>query len=67
MKVELCISKARVPYIVKGIGEDRVTVSDYSEDQLKVEFELTSQLDILYVFHAGISYGFDQMKPAFLK
>ena len=63
-KVELCISKDRVPYIVNEFGADRVTVSEYNEDQDTVSFELTSQLDILYMFHAGIRCGSDNMAKA---
>jgi hypothetical protein len=64
MNVELFISKDRVPYIVKEIGADRVTVSEYNEDQDMISFELNSQLDILYMFHAGLRYGSDSMAKA---
>jgi hypothetical protein len=64
MNVELFISKDRVPYIVKEIGVDRVTVSEYNEDQDMISFELNSQLDILYMFHAGLRYGSDSMAKA---
>jgi hypothetical protein len=57
MKVELIISKERVPYIVEGMGEGRVTVSPFNEDSDTVEFEFTSQMDLLFMFHAGIKYG----------
>ncbi len=61
MKIELCITKDRVPYIVNEIGVDRVVVSEYNEEQDKIEFELTSQLDVLYMFHAGVRCGSDNM------
>jgi hypothetical protein len=67
MNVELFISKDRVPYIVKEIGADRVTVSEYNEDQNMISFELNSQLDILYMFHAGLRYGSDSMAKALIK
>ena len=67
MKVELFISKDRVPYIVKEIGADRVTVSEYNEDQDMINFELNSQLDVLYMFHAGLRYGSDSMAKALIK
>jgi hypothetical protein len=67
MKVELFISKDRVPYIVNELGVDRVTVSEYNEDQDTVSFELTSQLDVLYMFHAGLRCGSDSMSKALSK
>jgi hypothetical protein len=67
MKVELFISKDRVPYIIKELGENRVTVSEHDKDQDVISFELNSQLDILYAFHAGIRYGSDSMANALMK
>ena len=66
-KVELCISKDRVPYIVNEFGADRVTVSEYKDDQNLVTFEINSQLDVLYMFHAGIRCGSDNMAKALSK
>jgi hypothetical protein len=67
MKIELCISKDRVPYIIEEFGADRVTVSEYNEEQDKIEFELTSQLDVLFMFHAGIRCGSENMAKALIK
>jgi hypothetical protein len=67
MKVELFISKDRVPYIVKELGIDRVTVSEHNEEQDMVKFESDSQLDFLYIFHAGILYGSDSMAGRLIK
>ncbi len=67
MKIELCITKDRVPYIVDEFGADRVTVSEYDDDQNLVEFEVNSQIDFLCMFHAGIRCGSDSMAKAFIK
>lgn len=64
MKVELCITKDRVPYIVDEFST-RVTVAPYNDDQDMVTFELESPIDILYMFHAGIKCGSDSMAKAF--
>ena len=64
MKVELFITKDRVPYIVGEFGADRVTVSEHNADQDMVSFELDSQLDLLHMFHAGIRCGSDSMAKA---
>ena len=55
MKIELCISRDRIPYIVGEFGADRVIVSKYNEDQDLVTFEVDSQMDFLYMFHVTIS------------
>jgi hypothetical protein len=67
MKVELFISKDRVSYIVNELGADRVTVSEYNEDQDMIKFELNSQIDVLYMFHAGLRCGSDSMANALIK
>jgi hypothetical protein len=67
MNVELIISKDRVPYLVEGLGADRVTIGTHNEEQDTVAFEVKSQLDVLYAFHAGIRYGSDSMANALLK
>ena len=67
MNIELIISKDRIPYIVEGLGADRVTVSEYNEDQDMIKFKLDSQLDALYMFHAGVRCGSDSMAKALSK
>jgi hypothetical protein len=63
-KVELCISRDRVPYIVEELGADRVTVTMYNEDQDLIAFEVGSQMDLLMMFHAGVKCGSDKMGKA---
>jgi hypothetical protein len=67
MKVELFITKDRVPYIVEEFGANRIVVSEYNADQDMVSFEIDSQLDLLYIFHAGIRCGSDNMAKALSK
>ena len=67
MKIELCISRERIPYIVDLLGTDRVTVSEYNEDQDLVTFEVDSQLDFLHMFHAGVKCGSDTMAKALIR
>jgi len=64
MKIELCISRDRIPYIVEELGADRVIVSEYNEDQDLIIFEVDSQLDFLHMFHAGVKCGSDTMAKA---
>ena len=67
MIVELIITKDRASYIVEHLGKDRVTVSEYNEEQDTIKFELKNTLDILIMFHAGIKYGSDSMAKALIK
>ena len=67
MKIELCISRERIPYIVGEFGADRVVVSKYNEDQDLVTFEVDSQMDFLYMFHAGVRCGSENMAKALSK
>lgn len=67
MKVELIISKDRVSYIVNALGKDRVTVSERNEEQKTISFEVDSQMDFLYMFHAGVNCGSDSMAQVLLK
>ena len=64
MKVELCITRDRVPYIVEELGADKVTVTMYNEDQDLIVFEVNSQMDLLMMFHAGVKCGSDKMSKA---
>ena len=67
MKVELFVTKERVPYIVNELGEDKVTVTEHNGDQDMVSFELDNQLDLLHMFHAGIRFGSDSMADALIR
>ena len=64
MKVELCITRDRVPYIVEELGADRVTVTMYNVDQDLITFESGGQMDFLCMFHAGVKCGSDKMGKA---
>jgi hypothetical protein len=66
MLAELIISKDRVSYIVNALGTDRVTVSEYNEEQDMINFKVDSQMDLLYMFHAGISCGSESMSRALI-
>jgi hypothetical protein len=67
MKVELFISKSRVPYIIEALGADRVVIDEHTGDQDLIKFEVIGPLDLLCMFHAGIQYGSDSMAKALIK
>ena len=67
MKVELFVTKERVPYIVNELGADRITVTEHNGDQDMISFEVTGPLDLLHMFHAGIRFGSDAMADALIR
>ena len=67
MKVELFITKDRVPFIVDELGANRVTVSEYNETQDMISFELEGAIDVLCMFHVGFRCGSDSMAKVFVK
>ena len=67
MKVELFVTKERVPYIVNELGADRIVVTEHNGDQDQINFELNSQIDLLHMFHAGIRFGSDAMADALIR
>jgi hypothetical protein len=66
MIVELFISKDRVPYIVETLGADKVTVTKQDGDQDMISFELSSTIDLLHMFHAGVKCGSETMAKALI-
>ncbi len=69
MKVELFISKSRVPYIIEEMGADRVIVEKLNDgsDQDLIKFEMKDTLDLLHMFHAGIKYGGEYMAKTLIR
>ena len=67
MIVELFITKDRVPYVIDGLGADRVVITKHDGDQDMISFELGSSIDLLHMFHAGIQYGSDSMAKALIR
>ena len=66
MKIELCITKDRVPYIVGEFGANRVVVSKFNNDQDLITFEVGGDgMEFLMMFHAGIKCGSDSMARVF--
>ena len=67
MKVELFITKERVPYIVNELGADRIVVTEHNGDQDMISLEVNGPLDLLHMFHAGIRFGSDAMADALIR
>ena len=67
MKVELFVTKERVPYIVNELGADRIVVTEHNGDQDMISLEVNGPLDLLHMFHAGIRFGSDAMADALIR
>jgi hypothetical protein len=57
IKCDLIISNDRILCLQKHLGKENVTVEYHEPDYSRVKFEIEDQMDVLYVFHAGIDGG----------
>ena len=58
MTVELFTTKERVPFIQKKLGDKVIILEE--KDDVKIQITLTSGVDALCLFHAGVDFGMDQ-------
>jgi hypothetical protein len=68
MIVEFFTHIERLPYLQREISK-LVVLSEpiENEQQVKVSIDIVDGLDIMNVFHAGISYGMDTMSKGLIK
>ena len=52
----LNISPDRVPYLVQQLG-DKINILGEDQGLIKVSITISSDIDVLYVFHAGTRVG----------
>ena len=58
MKYKIYISENRVPYLQKQLGEDKVNIlKKEGENLFYIELTINNSVDLLSVFHAGVSFG----------
>jgi len=57
MIVELFTTKERLPFIQKKLGDKVVILEE--KDDVKIQIILESDIDALYLFHAGVDFGID--------
>lgn len=60
MKVTLTLGPDRIENLKKHLGEDRITVvgEPDADGFTAINFEITSDWDVLGVIHAGVDSGF---------
>ena len=68
MKAEIYMHTDRLVYLKEELN-DKVTLlgEPDSSGQQKIAIELTSDADLIFIFHAGVRYGLDKMQAVFTK
>jgi hypothetical protein len=54
----------RLPYLQKTMGTRLTDVVDDENDLVKVTLEINNSIDVMNIFHAGISFGLDAMSKS---
>jgi hypothetical protein len=68
MKVEIFTQVERLSYLQKNMGDKIVVLNEPDETgQVKISVEVDGALDVMEIFHAGVSYGLDTMQKVFVK
>jgi hypothetical protein len=68
MKVEIFTQVERLSYLQKNMGDKIVVLNEPDETgQVKISVEVDGALDVMEIFHAGVSYGLDAMQKVFIK
>jgi len=68
MKVEIFTQVERLSYLQKNMGDKIVVLNEPDEiGQVKISVEVDGALDVMEIFHAGVSYGLDAMQKVFVK
>jgi hypothetical protein len=67
MIVEIYTQVERLLYLQKNV-KNIVELSEPDVNgQLKISIEVNGSIDVMNIFHAGISYGLDAMSNALIK
>jgi hypothetical protein len=68
MIVEIFTQVERLSYLQKNMGDKIVVLNEPDETgQVKISIEVDGALDVMEIFHAGVSYGLDAMQKVFVK
>lgn len=68
MVVEIFTYEDRLVYLKKNLGDKVVALGEPdASGQLKVSIELESVIDVMDLFHSGVSYGMDKMQEVLTK
>ena len=64
MIVTILIHTDRLPFLQNTMGTRLTDVVDRGDDLINVTLEINNSIDVMNVFHAGISYGLDAMSKS---
>ncbi len=68
MKAEIYMHTERLVYLQDELKDKVTTLSEPDESgQQKISIEITSDTDLIFIFHAGVRYGLDKMQAVFIK
>jgi len=64
MIVTIITHTDRLPFLINTMGYKLTDVLDRGDDLINVTLEINNALDVMNIFHAGVSYGLDTMSKA---
>jgi hypothetical protein len=66
MIVEIFTTTDRLPYLQKNMN-DKIVVMSHPDGtgQIKVQVVVDDAMDVMNIFHAGVSYGLDKMQAVY--
>lgn len=68
MKAEIYMHTERLAYLQDELKDKVTTLGEPDESgQQKISIEITSDTDLIFIFHAGVRYGLDKMQAVFIK
>jgi hypothetical protein len=66
MILEIFTTTDRLPYLQKNMN-DKIVVMSHPDGtgQVKVQVVVDDAMDVMNIFHAGVSYGLDKMQAVY--
>jgi hypothetical protein len=66
MKAEIFMYEDRLAYLKEELQDKIILLGEPDESgQQKISIEITSDTDLIFIFHAGVRYGLDKMQAVF--
>ena len=66
MIVEIFTNTDRLVYLQKNLGDKIVVLGEPDETgQIRISIEVDGAIDVMEIFHAGVSYGLDKMQAVY--
>ena len=66
MIVEIFTHTDRLVYLQKNLGDKIVVLGEPDgTGQIKISVEVDGAMDVMDIFHAGVSYGLDKMQAVY--